>query len=103
MKAATRCNRRRVLQIRIRYRMRLKYHSEGLGVMCLTSVQLEKVGLVHAKELPPGPCPFIRIIESAGAQRLQAGFDLGFELHGCRALATEMRADIPAAVGGEAI
>ena len=50
--------------------MRLKYLSKGLGVMRMGNVQLEKVRLVNAKELPPGPCPFIRIIESAGAQRL---------------------------------
>ena len=50
--------------------MRLKYLSKGLGVMRLGNVQLEKVGLVNAKELPPGPCPFIRVVESAGAQRL---------------------------------
>ena len=79
MKAATRRNRRRVLQIRDRCRMRLKYLSKGLGVMRLGNVQLEKVGLVDAEEFPPGPCPFIRVVESAGAQRLQAGCDLGFE------------------------
>ena len=52
--------------------MRLKYLSKGLGVMRLGNVQLEKVGLVDAEEFPPGPCPFIRVVESAGAQRLQA-------------------------------
>ena len=82
--------------------MRLKYLSKGLGVMRLGNVELEKVGLVHAKELPPGPCPFIRFVESAGAERLQAGCDLGFEPQGRPALATEMRSDISARVGGEA-
>ena len=71
--------------------------------MCLGNVQLEKVGLVNAKELSPGPCPFIRIVESAGAQRLQAGCDLSFEPQGRSAPATEMRADMPARVGGKAI
>ena len=83
--------------------MRLKYLSKGLGVMRLGNVELEKVGLVLAKELPPGPCPFIRVIESAGAQRLQAGCDLGFEPQGRPAPATEMRADMPAHFGGKAI
>ena len=83
--------------------MRLKYRSEGLGVMCLGNVQLEKVGLIHAKELTPGPCPFIRVVESAGAQRVQAGCDLGFKPQGRPALATEIRADIPTPVSGEAI
>ena len=83
--------------------MHLKYRSEGLSVMCLGNVQLEKVGLVNAKELPPGPCPFIRVVESAGAQRLQAGCDLGFKPQGRPAPATEMRADMPARVGGKAI
>ena len=83
--------------------MHLKYRLEGLGVMCLGNVQLEKVGLVNAKELPPGPCPFIRFVESAGAQRLKAGCDLGFEPQGRPALATEMRADIPAPLGDEVI
>jgi hypothetical protein len=50
--------------------MRLKYLSKGLGVMRLGNVQLEKVGLVDAKELPPRLCPFIRFVESAGAKRL---------------------------------
>ena len=50
--------------------MRLKYLSKGLGIMRLGNVQLEKVGLVDAEELPPRPCPFIRVVESAGAQRL---------------------------------
>ena len=59
--------------------MRLKYLSKGLGVMRLGNVQLEKVGLVDAEEFPPGPCPFIWVVESAGTQRLQAGCDLGFE------------------------
>ena len=71
--------------------------------MCLGNVQLEKVGLVHAKEFPPGPCPFIRVVESASAQRLQAGCDLGFEPQGRPALATKMRNHIPASVGGKAI
>ena len=83
--------------------MRLKYLSKGLGVMRLTNVQLEKVGLVDAEELPPRPCPFIWFVESAGAQRLQAGCDLGFEPQGRPALATKMRTHIPATVGGEAI
>ena len=50
--------------------MRLKYLSKGLGVMRLGNVQLEKVGLVDAEKLPPRPCPFIRVVESAGAKRL---------------------------------
>ena len=50
--------------------MRLKYLSKGLGVMRLGNVQLEKVGLVDAEEFPPRPCLFIRVVESAGAQRL---------------------------------
>ena len=83
--------------------MHLKYRSEGLGVMCLGNVQLEKVGLVNAKELPPGPCPFIRVVESAGAQRRQAGCDLSFETKGRLTLATEMRAYIPAPEGGKTI
>ena len=83
--------------------MRLKYRSEGLGVMSLGNVQFEKVGLVHAEEFSPGPCPFIRVVESAGAQRLQAGCDLGFEPQGRPAPATEMRADMPAPVGGKDI
>ena len=83
--------------------MRLKYLSKGLSVMRLGNVQLEKVGLVLAKELPPGPCPFIRFVESAGAERLQAGCDLGFETQGRPALATEMSADITAPVGDEVI
>ena len=83
--------------------MHLKYRSEGLSVMCLGNVQLEKVGLINAKELPPGPCPFIRVVESAGAQRLQAGCDLGFEPKGRSTPATEMRADMSARVGGKAI
>ena len=83
--------------------MRLKYLSKGLGVMRLGNVQLEKVGLVDAEEFPPGPCPFIRVVESAGAQRLQAGCDLGFKPQGRPAPATEMRADMSARVGGKAI
>lgn len=83
--------------------MRLKYLSKGLGVMRLGNVQLEKVGLVDAEEFPPGPCPFIRVVESAGAQRLQAGCDLGFEPQGRSTPATEMRADMSARVGRKAI
>ena len=83
--------------------MRLKYLSKGLGVMRLSNVQLEKVGLVDAEELPTRPCPFIRVVESAGAPRLSAGCDLGFEPQGRPALATEMRADIPSRVGDKAI
>ena len=83
--------------------MRLKYRSEGLGVMCLCNVQLEKVRLVHAEKLPSRPCPFIRVVESAGAQRLEAECDLGFKPQGRPALATEIRANIPTPVGGEAI
>ena len=83
--------------------MRLKYRSEGLGVMSLGNVQFEKVGLVHAEEFSPGPCPFIRVVESAGAQRLQARGDLGFEPQGRPAPATEMRADMPARFCGKAI
>ena len=83
--------------------MSLKYRSERLGVIFLGNVQIEKVRLVHAKELPPGPCPFIRVVESAGAQCLQAGCDLGFEPKSSPALSTEMRADIPAPVGGKPI
>ena len=83
--------------------MRIKHLSKGLGVMRLGNVQLEKVGLVDAEELPPRPCPFIRFVESAGAQRLKAGCDLGFEPQGRPALATEMRADIPSRVGNKAI
>ena len=70
--------------------------------MRLGNVQLQKVGPIDAEELPPGPCPFIRVVESAGAQRLQAGCDLGFKPQGRPALATEIRADIPTPVGGEA-
>ena len=103
MKEADQRNQRRVLQIRDRCRMRLKYRSEVLWVICLSNVQLEKVRLVHAKELPPGLCPFIRVVESAGAQRLQAGCDLGVKPQGRPALATKMRNHIPASVGGKAI
>ena len=71
--------------------------------MFLGNIQLKKVGLVHAKELPSGPCPFIRVVESAGAQRLEAECDLGFKPQGRPALATEIRADIPAPVAGETI
>ena len=83
--------------------MCLKYRSEGLGVMSLGNVQFEKVGLVDAEEFPTGPCPFIRVVQSASAQRLQAGCDLGFKPQGRPAPATEMRADMPARFGGKAI
>ena len=83
--------------------MRLKYLSKGLGVMRLGNIQLEKVGLVDTEELPPRPCPFIRVVESAGAQRLQAGCDLSFKPQGRPAPATEMRTDTSARVGGKAI
>ena len=83
--------------------MRIKHLSKGLGVMRLGNVQLEKVGLVDTEELPPRPCPFIRFVESAGAQRLQAGCDLGFKPQGRPAPATEMRADMPARFCGKAI
>jgi len=71
--------------------------------MCLSNVQLEKVGLVHAEKLPSGPFPFIRVVESAGAQRRQAGCDLSFETKGRLTLATEMRAYIPAPGGSKTI
>ena len=71
--------------------------------MRLGNVQLEKVGFVDAEELPPGPCPFIRVVESASAQCLQAGCDLGFKPQGRPTPATEMRADMPAPVGGKDI
>ena len=83
--------------------MCLKYRSEGLGVMSLGNVQFEKVGLVDAEEFPTGPCPFIRVVQSASAQRLQVGGNLSFETQGRPALATEMRADIPSRVGDKAI
>ena len=83
--------------------MRLKYLSKGLGVMRLSNVQLEKVGLVDAEEFPTGPCPFIRVVQSASAQRLQVGGNLSFKTQGCPALATKIRTHIPAPVGGESI
>ena len=83
--------------------MCLKYRSKGLGVMSLGNVQCKKVGLVDAEEFPTGPCPFIRVVQSASAQRLQAGCDLGFKPQGRPAPATEMRADMPARFGGKAI
>ena len=71
--------------------------------MSLGNVQFEKVGLVHTEEFPTGPCPFIWVVESAGAKRLQVGSNLSFEPQGRPALATEMRADIPAPIGDEVI